>query len=106
MRDNEALLHLRVGDVSESFCSEKCVLNKMYLDRDTVKFWAREKNSGAVVFDVYDPREDNAVKVDGNEYFWKMSSYINSLKFYEGTVATLKEKGIRKVTIICGSQYP
>jgi hypothetical protein len=95
--ETDAVMHLRLGDVSETICQTKCVLNKLFLDKEAVKYWWQNDETKELVFDLKDQRE--------GDNMWRKSDYLMSLKFYENTIPELRNKGIMKVTIVSGSHY-
>jgi len=94
--NTDAIMHLRIGDVTETICDATCVLHKLYLDTDeiSVDYFHRNEHGNAVVFDLKDKTG-----------LWRKTAYLNSLKFYESTIPQLRQKGIKRITIIAGSQY-
>jgi hypothetical protein len=95
--NTDAIMHLRLGDVSETICQTKCVLNKLFLDKEAVKYWWQNDETKELVFDLKDQRE--------GDNLWRKSDYLMSLKFYENTIPTLRANGVTKVTIVSGSHY-
>lgn len=81
---NSVLLHIRLGDVIDKNCKDKCFIKKFYYNYDSY-IQQDEKN----LF--------NILKI------FKSSKFIKYYKYYSYIAKKLKKLGIINIYIICGS---
>ena len=81
-KSNSVLIHIRIGDIIEYHCKDKCFIKKFYYNQNTYL----QSNKW---FDIFS--------------LWNMSKYINNNKYYHKIAIKLKKLGIINIYIICGS---
>lgn len=83
-KSNSVLIHIRLGDVIENHCKDKCFIKKFYYNQDS--YSQQDKNN---IFNL--------------STIYKNSKYIKYYKYYNELAIKLLNKNITNIYIICGS---
>jgi hypothetical protein len=83
-KSNSVLIHIRLGDIIDKDCNDRCFIKKFYDNQNSY----------------YQQDKDNLFNISK---LIKTSRYINSIKYYHKIAKKLKKLGIINIYIICGA---